>query len=156
MTPPADLLLRTATPDDAEPLTALAMRSKASWGYDQAFMTACAAELTIPPRRCGPRLVVATRGGLIVGYAELAGDPPAVELRGLFVEPDVAGRGIGRILFDDAVQRARALGATTLYWDADPFAEEIYRRLGGRTVGREPSGSVPGRTLPRMELELVG
>jgi GNAT superfamily N-acetyltransferase len=132
------------------------MRSKASWGYDQTFMAACTAELTIPPGRCGPRLVVALRGAALVGYAELDGDPPAVELRGLFVEPEAQGRGIGRILFDDAVQRARALGATTLFWDADPFAEEIYRRLGGRTVGREPSGSVPGRTLPRMQLELVG
>lgn len=154
MTAPADLALRTARPDDAVALTELALRSKAGWGYDEAFMAACTEELTIPPRRCGPRLVVAERAGALVGYAELAGDPPAVELLGLFVDPDAQGSGIGRILFDDAVQRARALGAAILFWDADPYAEEIYVRLGGRTVGREPSGSVPGRTLPRMELTL--
>ena len=155
MTPPGDLALRTARPDDAAALTELALRSKASWGYDAAFMAACTEELTIPPGRCGPRLVVAERAGVLVGYAELAGDPPAVELLGLFVEPAAQGGGIGRVLFDDAVQRARALGATTLFWDADPYAEEIYARLGGRTVGSEPSGCVPGRMLPRMELALT-
>ncbi|HKU69180.1 MAG TPA: hypothetical protein VJP85_15515 [Candidatus Baltobacteraceae bacterium] len=30
--------IRPARPDDAEALTDLAMRSKASWGYDQTFM----------------------------------------------------------------------------------------------------------------------
>lgn len=155
MTPPADLVLRTARPDDAAALTDLALRSKASWGYEEALMSAFTEELTIPATRCGERIVVAERAGALAGYAELAGGPPKIELLGLFVEPTQQGHGIGRVLFADAAQRARALGATTLYWDADPFAEEIYVRLGGHTVGLEPSGSVPGRFLPRMVLDLA-
>ena len=38
--------LRRANPEDAAALTALAFRSKASNGYDRAFMEACRAELT--------------------------------------------------------------------------------------------------------------
>ena len=154
MTRHPDVVLRPARPAEATALTGLALRSKASWGYEPAFMDACTDELTITPDRCAGRLVVAERAGAFVGYAELDGGPPRVELRGLFVEPGQQGGGIGRMLFDDACRRAAALGATTLFWDADPFAEEIYVRLGGRTVGRAPSGSVPGRMLPRMELDL--
>jgi hypothetical protein len=35
--------------------------------------------------------------------------------------------------------------------DADPNAEPIYERFGSRRVGWSPSGSIPGRRLPRME-----
>ena len=45
-------------------------------------------------------------------------------------------------------------GAKTLEVDADPNAEVIYARLGFRTIGRSPSGSIPGRWLPRMALSL--
>jgi hypothetical protein len=38
--------------------------------------------------------------------------------------------------------------------DADPNAEAIYARLGFKTFARSPSGSIPGRTLPRMRLAL--
>ena len=149
-----DVALRPAAPADAAALTALAFRSKAGWGYDEAFLAACADELTVPPERCGPLLVVAEDDAGIVGYAELAGRPPSVELLGLFVEPHRQREGVGRLLFEDACRRARALGASTLVWDSDPHAETIYWRLGARTTGTAPSGSVAGRLLPRMELDL--
>jgi hypothetical protein len=40
-------IIRPAQADEVEALTALALRSKAHWGYDDAFMEACRAEL--PP-----------------------------------------------------------------------------------------------------------
>ena len=39
--------IRLARRDDLAALTALAIRSKAHWGYDDAFMTACVDELTV-------------------------------------------------------------------------------------------------------------
>ena len=41
--------IRRARPDEAALLSALALRSKAYWGYDTAFIEACVAALTIVP-----------------------------------------------------------------------------------------------------------
>ena len=40
-------VVRLAEPSEAEVLTRLAMTAKASWGYSNAFMEACRAELTM-------------------------------------------------------------------------------------------------------------
>jgi hypothetical protein len=53
----AHTVIRFATPDEAELLTSLAMRSKASWGYSAEFMEACRAELTITPATMSERIV---------------------------------------------------------------------------------------------------
>jgi len=145
--------LRAARPDEAGALTALALRSKAHWGYPADFVEACRDELAVTEAMCAEVVVAEVDGG-VVGFAQLDGTGDRVELVALFVEPAAIGTLIGRLLFDDACARARSRGAVTLWWDADPHAEEIYRRLGGRTVGQVPSGSVPGRSLPRMELRL--
>ena len=42
-------MIRDATVADLAPLSALARRSKAHWGYDDPFMAACADELTVTP-----------------------------------------------------------------------------------------------------------
>ncbi len=62
------------------------------------------------------------------------------------------GCGLGRLLFDDAVARARRLGLTTLIVDADPGAEPFYRQMGAERIGASPSGSIPGRFLPKLRV----
>ncbi|WP_367253578.1 GNAT family N-acetyltransferase [uncultured Phenylobacterium sp.] len=146
--------VRAARAEEAEALTELAMRAKASWGYDAAFMAACRAELTVTPERIVAwRVWVAEADGEVAGMVALSLDGGA-EVEDFFVEPAFQGRGVGRALMATLVQACRAAGATTLTVDADPNAEGIYTRLGFRTVGHSPSGSIPGRFLPRMEMSL--
>jgi hypothetical protein len=38
--------------------------------------------------------------------------------------------------------------------DADPYAAAFYRRCGAIDVGLVPSGSIPGRFLPRLRFLL--
>jgi GNAT superfamily N-acetyltransferase len=52
------------------------------------------------------------------------------ELDGLFVEPDLMGKGVGRALIDDVVTRARPLGARTVDVIANPTAVGFYRKVG--------------------------
>jgi hypothetical protein len=61
---------------------------------------------------------------------------------------------VGRALWTDAVGRARAAGCRSLDIEADPHAEAWYAGRGAVTIGRVPSGSIAGRTLPLMRLEL--
>ena len=131
-------------------MTELCLRSKASHGYDEAFIEACRRELTVDPAK--PGIVVAEIGGVPAGMAEIFLSGEKAELMKLFVEPAHQGKGVGRALFEWAVEQARQHGARALSWDGDPGAVAFYEKMGGVIVGRSPSGSIPGRTLPRLEL----
>ena len=132
------------------------MRSKALWGYDAAFMAMCLEELTVQPDAIEAGEVwVAEESDAIVGLLEIVPEGRAAELRLIFVEPGAVRSGVGRALWRHAEKRARAHGAKTLALDADPNAVPFYERMGMRVVGEEPSGSIPGRMLPRMEKSLA-
>ncbi|MFI6846847.1 GNAT family N-acetyltransferase [Kitasatospora sp. NPDC050467] len=144
--------IRPARPDEAEQLSALALRSKAYWGYDAAFLEACREELTLDAagieRR---RTAVAEGGGRVLGFITLVGAPPQGELGMLFVEPDTIGRGVGRRLVEHLRAQATALGFRRLTIDADPF----YLAMGATRIGTTPSESIPGRELPLLALEIT-
>jgi GNAT superfamily N-acetyltransferase len=149
------ITVRHARPDEAAALTELAMRAKASWGYDEAFMAACRDELTLTPQQMAAwRIWVAEAGGEIAGMIALSLDGGA-EVEDFFVEPAFQGRGVGAALMAELLAAARAAGATVLEVDADPNAEAIYAKLGFETFSRSPSGSIPGRWLPRMRRSIV-
>ncbi|MET8470701.1 GNAT family N-acetyltransferase [Streptomyces sp. NPDC006422] len=151
-----DHRLRPARPDEAERLSALALRSKAHWGYDDAFMASCVAELTLHPSEVERRrtTVAEDADGRLLGLVTLEGAPPVGELGLMFVDPDAMGLGVGRLLFEHMREAARAAGFRAVGWSADPNAVPFYEAMGGRHVGVTPSGSIPGRTLPLMELRL--
>jgi GNAT superfamily N-acetyltransferase len=123
--------LRAARPDEAEALSGLVMRSKAYWGYDEAFLAACREDLRL---RRGEvverRAVVAERDGLVVGVATLEGDPPEGELGLLFVEPHAIGGGVGRALYEHGLREAGRLGFTRVTIESDPNAEAFYLAMG--------------------------
>jgi 2-polyprenyl-3-methyl-5-hydroxy-6-metoxy-1,4-benzoquinol methylase len=141
--------IRPARVEEAGALTELAMRSKAHWGYDEAFMAACRDELTIRPEHV-PNVDVAELDGAIVGMVRL--EPGTIE--DLFVEPDVIGTGVGAALFRHVVRRAASEGMRALLVDADPNAEGFYRSMGAVRVGEAPSASIPGRVLPQLEVRV--
>jgi GNAT superfamily N-acetyltransferase len=150
------LLIRTPDIEELPALSELCMRSKAVWGYDAAFMAACRAELSFDPGDLkSSRIAVAARGDDVLGVAQvrmIAADE--ADLAKLFVEPAAMRGGVGQALFGWARDAARALGAARMVIDADPDAVPFYRRLGARDAGLAPSGSIAGRMLPRLVLEL--
>ena len=149
------LALRPARPEEASSLTELCLRSKAVWGYDAAFMAACRKELALTPDKiASSRVQVAEIDGRIVGMAEVKSDGEVAQLEKLFVEPDRLRAGAGRLLFDWAAATARAAGATVLQIEADPDAAPFYRRMGAVDDGVVPSGSIPGRIIPKLNLPL--
>ena len=151
----ASAVLRPATPAEAGVLSALALRSKAHWGYAPDFLASCRAALTVDPADCdGSSVRLAARAGQVLGFWRLAAtdDPARGELTDLFVDPLAIGTGVGRLLLTDAVASARDRGWETLELDADPHAEAFYRHLGATRTGLVASTVAPGRSLPRMSL----
>lgn len=147
--------IRPARPEEAETLSALVLRSKAHWGYDEAFLEACRDELRITREMIASgHVAVLEEEGQLLGVSALSFPGETAELERLFVEPDRIGRGYGRRLWRDAVARARGAGAERLVVQSDPQAEGFYARMGAERVGEAPSASIPGRVLPVLEAEL--
>lgn len=142
---------RPARPGEAGALSALALRSKAHWGYDREFLDACRADLTLRPEELADRrAVVADTGDGIAGFYTLDGAPPTGELGNLWVDPAFLRRGVGRRLWEHAMRTAAGLGFTAVLIDADPHAEGFYLAMGAVRVGASPSTVIPGRLLPRL------
>ena len=149
--------IRRARPEEASALSALALRSKAHWGYDAAFLEACRADLTLSVHDVATSLVYvleAERG--VAGFYRLRGRGDGAELADLFVAPEAIGQGQGRRLWQHAVATARRLGYRRLVLQSDPHAEGFYRTMGAERVGESPSMVFPGRRLPLMRYRLAG
>ena len=150
-----NIILRPPSAPELPAASALCLRSKAHWGYDSSFMEACRDELTLTPSDLGATdVTLAVREGVMVGVAQLSIKAGEAELEKLFVEPDWIGKGIGKVLFGWTVQRARQRGARTMRVTADPDAVPFYEKMGFKSIGEEPSGSIPGRVLPVFRLQL--
>ena len=150
--------IRRVLPGEASSLSALALRSKAHWGYGAPFLEACREELTLSAAQLPQHEVfVAVAGNVVTGFYLLkpsVSDPSAIELDMLYVEPSAIGHGIGRALFEHAIRVAVRTGARRLTIEADPHAAGFYRRMGAVHIGERPSGSIPGRRLPLLALDL--
>lgn len=148
--------VRRARIDETEALSRLALRSKAHWGYDAAFMAKCRDELTVTRKHVedgevwvldddqGPRGIYRLSIDGRVGVVEL-----------LFVRPDAIGTGAGRTLWKHMLAEATRRGTERISVDSDPDAEGFYLAMGCRRIGEAPSASIAGRTLPRLELRLT-
>ncbi|MDD9945919.1 MAG: GNAT family N-acetyltransferase [Myxococcales bacterium] len=155
--------IRDAVEADCAPLTALCLRSKAHWGYDDAFMARCRPVLTVTPAtlRSMTVRVAETNGGTLLGVAAWGAceERPAsaeAELELMFVEPGAMGRGVGRRLARDLRAQLQRRGVEVLWILSDPGAEPFYRRLGALRVGRRSSDAIPGRQLPWLRLFVGG
>ena len=154
MTAQTTTQIRDARAADAATLSALALRSKALWPYDETFIAACKDELTYSEAQLkDPNLVfrVAEIDGAIAAFAALdlrcAGEE---EVLALFVDPAFVRRGLGQRLWDDAVRMAISRGVRALQIASDPYAEPFYAAMGARRVGEIASQSIAGRVLPLM------
>ncbi|MDQ6931825.1 MAG: GNAT family N-acetyltransferase [Candidatus Eremiobacteraeota bacterium] len=150
------MIIRRAQPEEAEALTQLALRSKRSWGYDDAFMTAIKDDMIVRPKYLKDEHgIVAQNGADVAGYAILRVDDDESYLRDLFVEPAFMRIGFGAALFHHMISFARAQKAKRLWLHSDPHAIGFYKRYGLRVIAEEPSTLIPKRKVPVMLISLT-
>ena len=107
------LLVRRARPADAAALSDLAMRSKAVWGYDAAFMEACREELATTKEAIRANEIwIAERDQDLAGFYELIPDTLRRhgEVRMCFVDPAFLRQGIASVLWRHLELRAHVRG----------------------------------------------
>jgi GNAT superfamily N-acetyltransferase len=149
------LTIRAPTLDELSGLSDLCFRSKAVWGYDANFMEACRGELSFEPRDLElTPIAVAERNDKPIGVAQIKVVDGEADLLKLFVDPGALRSGAGKALLVWATDVAKELGARRLTIDADPGAAPFYRGMEAFDVGQAPSGSVPGRMLPKLVMNL--
>lgn len=153
----APVRIRPARQDEADALTALAIRSKASWNYPAAWLEQWAEALAFDPAYLSAhRVRVAETGDALAGVLALEERPEGWELERVWVDPSAQGLGVGRALVDDALAHAARVRRGDVTVLSDPHAEAFYRRLGAAPLGEEPAPmpGAPDRTLPRLVFRL--
>jgi GNAT superfamily N-acetyltransferase len=126
----------TAKLEDAARLTEIALAAKKHWGYPDRWMEIWREELTLRPEFiAGNETYSAIIDGQSIGFYALTRQNDKLYLLHLWVLPEWMGRGIGRLLFNHARERSKALGFHQFEIESDPNAEGFYKRMGARRVG---------------------
>ena len=137
--------LRLALPEEHEELEELQRRASLELPeYRQQLLDNPDAIHLPPAQIANGQVIVAELGGEIAGFAAVVGG----ELDGLFVEPDLWGSGIGRILVEAAVHEARQRGLS-LTVVASPRARHFYETCGFSIEGDEETRFGPALRMSR-------
>jgi GNAT superfamily N-acetyltransferase len=147
-----------AKPHDADALTEIAHAAKRHWGYPERWIESWRDTLTMRPEFIAANVTYcAMEEGRHVGFYLLTNESDGLHLDHLWVVPAAMGRGIGRALFEHALEQARRLNHRTLAIESDPNAEGFYMRMGARRVGATPT-NIEGqpRSLPLLQYDLGG
>jgi GNAT superfamily N-acetyltransferase len=120
------LTLRLARGEEHDALEELQRRASLELPEYRAQLIANPDAIYLPEGQiANGQVIVAELDGEVVGFAAVVGG----ELDGLFVEPDLWGRGIGRTLVDAATHEARKRGLA-LQVIANPRARRFYEHCG--------------------------
>jgi GNAT superfamily N-acetyltransferase len=125
------ILIRAAEAGDLPVLNGIARAVKAHWGYPEEWMEAWRGSLTLTPddlERWCVRVAVDSDAE-VLGFCATSPGATRWIVEHLWVRPGELGRGVGRALVRDALERAREGGADGLEIESDPYAEGFYHRL---------------------------
>jgi ribosomal protein S18 acetylase RimI-like enzyme len=142
--------------EDAAALTAIAHAAKRHWGYPERWIEAWRDILTMRPEFIAANVAYcAMEDDNLVGFYVLTTEHDGVHLDHLWIIPAAMRRGIGRALFEHAVDQAITAGFDSIRIEADPNAEAFYQRMGAKWVGTS-IGEVEGekRELPVLTYQL--
>ncbi|MBI5955044.1 MAG: GNAT family N-acetyltransferase [Chloroflexi bacterium] len=148
--------IERATLEQAAELTALTISAKRHWNYPEKWIQIWLPLLTVTANYIRENETwTAVQNERCIAYYSLKNDGGFLWLDNFWVLPEFMGQGIGRELFQHALERSRALGANTLRIESDPNAQSFYEKMGARQVGEQHT-EVDGqlRVLPLMEIKL--
>jgi GNAT superfamily N-acetyltransferase len=95
---------------------------------------------------------VATNGDRVLAFATAVPIDDRLELEDLFVDPPWMRQGVGRVLVEDIVARARGASVRRVDVTANPHAAEFYRAVGFVIDGDAETRFGPAL---RMRLDVV-
>ena len=133
--------LRRARPEEAGALEALQNRSATHWGYPEGYFDWAGDARDIPESyvRDNTVYVLVDPDGRRLGFYGFTEEGDDLLLDKMFVDLDEIGRGLGRVLWEHAVETARDLGVRDFVIGADPNAAPFYEAMGATWFASEPT-----------------
>lgn len=151
---PTIIFIQQAKPEQAGILTTITLAAKRHWNYPESWIQVWLPSLTITSDYIlANETWTAVVDEECVAYYSLKHDDGYLWLDNLWVLPEFIGQGIGRQLFQHALERSRAQGVYNIKIEADPSAQNFYERMGARKTGEhhtQVNGQV--RILPVLEI----
>jgi ribosomal protein S18 acetylase RimI-like enzyme len=153
---------RELRPDDLDAIVALHARHyPAEYGVDSEFVSHVAARVAEAEAAVFPRerdaVWIVERDGEVAGSLVLTDEGDGTGyVRWYLLDPGLRGRGLGRMLVDELVEKARREGYDRLHLETFSdlrTAAAIYREAGFRVVAEEtgPRWGRPSITYQRYE-----
>jgi GNAT superfamily N-acetyltransferase len=146
-----DVVIRLARRDEHAMLESLLRRASLSNPGDRDALLANPDAMALPIEQIAAGCVfVAECDGSVAGFAAVL---PRVDghadLDGLFVEPRLWGRGLGRRLIEHVADAARLRGSRLLHVVGNPHAEGFYAACGFHATGTVATRFGVGVTMRR-------
>lgn len=147
--------LREALLVEAEKISNIAIKSKAFWDYSEEFIEECREDLTIDEQYIKDNHVYVLEGqkGIIGFFSFKLGEQDSLDF--LYINPKFIGMGLGKIMWNNMIQKAGDLGIINFTIDSDPNAKGFYEKMGAKQIGETASTVFEGRCLPLMKFTIV-
>jgi GNAT superfamily N-acetyltransferase len=144
--------IRNALPSEKAALEALQLRASLANEGDREALLANPDAIDLPIGQIAAGDVfVLELDGQVAGFAALLSKPDGdIELDGLFVEPDIRRRGIGRMLVQHCAQVALDRGSCALRVIGNPHAEAFYLSCGFIQTGWIETRFGPGQQMEKV------
>lgn len=148
--------IEKAIKDDTNDLTELTIRSKSHWDYSKEQIEKWRDDLTVSENYILEKEVYKlTNGNDLIGYySYFKLNDLDLKLDSLFVEPKCIGKGFGKMLMSDFLQRMQNTKFERIVLDADPNVEKFYEQIGFKVIGKLET-SIKDRFLPIMEMKIT-
>ena len=144
----SDLAIRFGRPEERSVLEELQRRASLMWEEYRPYLLANPDVIELPLAQLREnRVRVVEMAGRVAGFSAVLPKDGFCELDGLFVEPDLWGRGVGRALIADALAQARRDGTGNMEVIANPRAEGFYKKLGFAVTGRTETQFGPANRM---------
>ena len=148
--------IRRSSAGESGRLTEIAHQAKRHWNYPERWIELWKDTLTITPDYISSYEVFsATNEEGVLGFYALIISGEKATLDHLWIDPNYIGAGLGKELFNHAVEKAAEMQASVLEVESDPNAEGFYKHMGARRIG-ETRSELDGqeRILPLLALEI--
>jgi len=149
------MIIEKAKITDDEIITSITKKSKAYWGYSAEQIQKWDKNLTISQDyiRKNSTFKLIEKDLIIGYYSYIFENEKVVKLDNLFILPEHIGRGFGKYLLLDFLNRIEEIGIEKITLDSEPNAEEFYAKMGFVKIG-EFETSIKNRFMPIMEMKL--
>ena len=145
-----------AEKSDHEILSTITKLSKAHWGYSNEQMKLWDDELTISANYIESNIVfkLIVKNKTVAYYSLEIQSAEKILLENLFVLPEYIGKGYGKLMLHDSIEKARRLKFKEMVLEADPHATDFYKKNGFEIIGRKAT-SIKDRFMPVMRKSLL-